>query len=129
MSTRKIRGEFGENVICEHLCSNSYKIVSRNYLKKSGEIDIIAVCNESQELVFIEVKTRKFNCLVEGSNSVNYTKQNKIAKTAKIWLAENSGFSGMNVRFDVAVVSVTTDVVPQLLDIEYYENAFEPALW
>ena len=46
----------GENIACNYLESQGYKIIDRNFICNSGEIDIIAKYKE--ELVFVEVKTR-----------------------------------------------------------------------
>ncbi|MFH1472813.1 MAG: YraN family protein [bacterium] len=51
---RKI-GDIGENIACEFLVKRGFKIIGKNYLKKWGEIDIIA---EKQEVLhFVEVKS------------------------------------------------------------------------
>jgi len=51
---RKI-GDIGENIACEFLVKRGFKIIGRNYLKKWGEIDIIA--EKEGILHFIEVKS------------------------------------------------------------------------
>lgn len=48
-------GQIGEDCACEYLEKNGYKIVDRNYLKKWGEIDIVA--NKGSRLHFVEVKS------------------------------------------------------------------------
>lgn len=48
-------GELGETRACEHLMKLGYKVVERNYLKKWGEIDIVA--RKGNKLHFIEVKS------------------------------------------------------------------------
>ncbi|MCC7004514.1 YraN family protein [Candidatus Nomurabacteria bacterium] len=48
-------GEIGENLACEFLVKQGFKIVERNYTRKWGEIDIIAL--KDKILHFIEVKT------------------------------------------------------------------------
>jgi len=51
---RKI-GDIGENIACEFLVKRGFKVIGRNYLKKWGEIDIIA---EKQGILhFVEVKS------------------------------------------------------------------------
>ncbi len=42
----------------EYLKEQGYKVIERNYRKHYEEIDIIAIDQEEQVLVFIEVKTR-----------------------------------------------------------------------
>lgn len=48
-------GQVGEDFACEYLVDNKYNIVLRNYLKKWGEIDIIA--KKGSILHFVEVKS------------------------------------------------------------------------
>mgnify|MGYP001593594365 CR=1 FL=1 len=48
-------GDIGENVACEFLKRRGFKIMERNYLKKWGEIDIIA--KKSDLIHFVEVKS------------------------------------------------------------------------
>ncbi len=48
-------GNIGENVACRFLVKRGFTILDRNYLKKWGELDIIA--KKDNILRFIEVKT------------------------------------------------------------------------
>lgn len=49
-------GKLGEEFALTLLQKNGYKILEKNFKTKVGEIDIIAVDNDT--LVFVEVKTR-----------------------------------------------------------------------
>ena len=48
-------GDMGENIACSWLESRGFKVIERNYLKKWGEIDIIA--RKADLVRFIEVKS------------------------------------------------------------------------
>ena len=48
-------GDIGENIACDFLIGKGFEIVERNYLRKWGEIDIIA--KKSGMIHFIEVKS------------------------------------------------------------------------
>lgn len=48
-------GKIGEETACKFLMKQGYQIILRNYLKKWGEIDIIA--KKDHTTYFIEVKT------------------------------------------------------------------------
>jgi putative endonuclease len=48
-------GQVGEDFACKYLIQNKYNIVERNYLKKWGEIDIVA--KKGSTLHFFEVKS------------------------------------------------------------------------
>jgi putative endonuclease len=48
-------GDMGENIACDFLKRRGFEIIERNYLRKWGEIDIIA--KKSGLIHFIEVKS------------------------------------------------------------------------
>ncbi len=48
-------GQIGEDSACKWLIDKGYKVIDRNYLKKWGEIDIVAT--KDKKLHFIEVKS------------------------------------------------------------------------
>ena len=48
-------GKIGEDLACQYLLKNGYGVIERNYIKKWGEIDIIA--KKSNKLHFVEVKS------------------------------------------------------------------------
>ena len=48
-------GDIGENCACEYLRRHGFKIIERNYLRKWGEIDIVA--QKGPILHFVEVKS------------------------------------------------------------------------
>ena len=48
-------GQIGEDSACKWLINNSYAVVERNYLKKWGEIDIVA--KKGKKIHFVEVKS------------------------------------------------------------------------
>jgi putative endonuclease len=122
MNIKKTRGDIGEAKTCDYIKEKGFQIVETNYLKAFGEIDIVAL--HKDEIVFIEVKTRKFDSLTDGGDAVTVSKRRKLVKTAYAFIDENPQYGNMNARFDVAEVTVTTDDVPQLIALEYYEDAF-----
>lgn len=52
---KKAIGALGESIACHFLKKRGYKIIEKNYLKKWGEIDIVAKKGEFWH--FVEVKT------------------------------------------------------------------------
>ncbi len=48
-------GDLGEDVACKYLENKGFRIVERNYLRKWGEIDVIA--EKGDLLAFVEVKS------------------------------------------------------------------------
>lgn len=52
-------GDIGENCACEFLRRRGYQIVERNYLRKWGEIDIVA--RKGSKIHFVEVKSVSYD--------------------------------------------------------------------
>ncbi len=117
MGKTQVIGNSGEAFVAEYLKKKGYIISTKNYRTKFGEIDIIAENND--EILFVEVKTRKETSLVRPYEYVNISKQRKIFVTANIYLQHN-GF-GLKPRFDVAEVFVSDNGSMRL---NYFENAF-----
>lgn len=70
-------GQIGENIACEYLEDNSYRILERNHKKPWGEIDII-VLSPKKTLVFVEVKTMKH--YVDGLKPEDQLTRDKLEK-------------------------------------------------
>lgn len=83
MST-KITGNYGEDLACEYLKKNGYKILERNYRIRGGEIDIVA--RDGDYLVFVEVKARYSHEYGLPAESVTHWKIKHLLKTAQFYL-------------------------------------------
>jgi putative endonuclease len=103
-------GTLGEDLVAQWLIKNGWKILHRRWKSHlRGEIDIIAESkNTTQDftLAFVEVKTRSAgNWDSGGRDAVELSKQAKILRTAKTFLAQNPDKADYCCRFDVAIVS------------------------
>lgn len=108
----------GEEEAQRYLRKKGFKILECNYQCRFGELDIIA--KDKSGLVFCEVKTRSSGMLALPQESVHYTKQQKMIKTALFWLQANR-MEEQPMRFDVIAVTVKAD---GKRSIEHLENAF-----
>lgn len=115
MTEKRKLGDFGEDLTCEYLLKNGYKILDRNYSKTFGEVDIIAIKDEV--ISFVEVKTRKSDAFAYAAEAVNFYKQERIRKASQAYLMENN-LSDFLMRFDVSEVYLDTR------KLNYIENAF-----
>lgn len=102
--------------MADYLSRNGLSIVGRNLKRSGGEVDIVAL--EDETLVFVEVKYRRTASLVSPEESVSVKKQKAIIRTAEQFLAENHEFADFSVRFDVVAVVGTT--------IRHHRDAFRP---
>ncbi|MCD7885305.1 MAG: YraN family protein [Lachnospiraceae bacterium] len=88
-----------EDLAAAHLISLGYRILSRNYRCRAGEIDLIA--SEKGYLVFIEVKYRSDESNGSASEAVDAKKQKRIIRAARWYLMERHLPDDTPVRFDV----------------------------
>lgn len=119
MVSKSIVGKKGEDIVSKDLQKRGYKVLKRNYFTCYGEIDIIAEKNKI--LAFVEVKTRKNTKFGLASEAVTKSKQQKIIKTAFIYLQKEKIFN-RKYQFDVAEVYL--DEQDGLQKLNYIENAF-----
>ncbi|MFK7850391.1 MAG: YraN family protein [Akkermansiaceae bacterium] len=117
---RKRTGDYGEKVAVDWLRAANHKILARNFKgRKGGEVDIVA--RKGEQLLFIEVKTRKKNARVRGLAAVNRKKKELIQRGANEWL-KRLGTREVRWRFDVMEVQVAEGEKPQVQQIE---NVFQ----
>ena len=98
MYERHILGKTGEEIGTKYLIKNGYKIIIRNFRCRQGEIDIIA--QDKNEIVFIEVKTRKNTNYGYPIDAVDKRKQKHILNASKYYIYINK-LEKRNIRFDV----------------------------
>ena len=121
MNEKHIRGKFGEDYTADYLLNKGMKIISRNFRRKGGELDIVAL--DGKMLVVVEVKARKFGSLTDGLDAMTPKKLQSIVRTAQRFIDETDvDFDEM--RFDVAEITLTTEKIPRVLEFSYYEDAF-----
>ncbi len=81
-------GAKGEDLACEYLIKNGYKIIARNvHFSKLCEIDIIA--QYKSKTVFIEVKTRKTDSFGTPLEAITNTKYSNIKTGVLSYINEN----------------------------------------
>ena len=82
---KKALGARGEEIACNHLESQGYRVTGRNVRVGHDEIDIIAE-NESR-IVFIEVKSRAGTAVNQRygrpASAVDYTKLSRMLRAVK----------------------------------------------
>jgi len=117
MTNNRKLGDFGEKLAQKYLEREGYEIVGRNYHKRGGEIDIIAL--DEGQFVFVEVKTRSTSAFGSPAEAVTLRKQKKMILTAKSYLLEKNG-DLENFRLDA--VSVELDCDGRRANIRHYKS-------
>lgn len=116
MNYRIQKGKEGELLVAHYLQQEGYTIITQNYRKRFGEVDIIAQKNDT--LAFVEVKWRH-NPLIDPAELIGQSKQKKIISIAKEFLSKHTNLE-IICRFDVALIEKTNNS----LELRYIPNAF-----
>jgi putative endonuclease len=111
-------GKEGEQIAVAYLKKNGYRIFETNFRCPTGEIDIIAW--EKDEIVFIEVKTRKSRQLGYPEQAVGIRKQTKLSQLA-LWYLQKKKLADAKARFDVVAITL----LPEGNEIKLIKNAFD----
>ena len=127
---KQVIGKIGEDCACKYLKKEGYKIIDRNYLKKWGEIDIVA--QKGKKLHFVEVKSvshvtfkpkttktedvihetptyGKKNDSYRPEDNMHPWKLQRLARTIQSYLLEKDVSDETDWQFDVATVYVDMD--------------------
>lgn len=124
---RKV-GNTGEEIACKYISNRGFEVIERNYLRKCGELDIIA--SKDGKIHFIEVKSvshemssgKRSGVSSETSKAevpkvgrlagyrpeenVDQRKLRKIKKTIQLYLVEKNLSESCSWAFDVITVQV-----------------------
>ena len=119
MTTKKQNvGKLGEDIAVKYLEKHGYKILDRNYRKPWGEIDIIA--RQSQELVFIEVKTQNKKFEWRPEENITQHKKHQLSRIITTYLKANKIPEDQNWRVDV--LAITLDFKTKNASVEHIQN-------
>jgi putative endonuclease len=114
---KKRLGKMGEELAARYLRERGYTIRERNWICPEGEMDIIA--EEGNELVFVEVRTRRGRDFGTPEESITRRKRAKLIKVAEVYLQEHEWHGDW--RIDFVAVELTRS--GKLLRVELIENA------
>lgn len=119
---RKSLGKAGEAVSGRYLESKGFRILTVNFRRKVGEIDIIA--KKGRLLVFCEVKTR----IGAGDCREGYSarQQKRLVEVSEEYLVENELLlpAVFDLRYDVIIVGKADDGGLEVK--EHITDAFRP---
>ena len=131
MTDKKLKnketGDLGERVACKYLKTKGLTILERNFLKKWGEVDIVA--RETGKVHFIEVKTVSYEtkdaldkAVSHGTwrpeEQVHEFKLHQIHKALETWISENS-YKG---DWQIDVVAIRMVTREKYASVNYIEN-------
>ena len=108
MGNRKDIGYYGERVAAKALLKRGYRLLEHNYTIRGGELDLIL--EKGDEIVFVEVKTRRNTRFGSALESITPQKQRRLKRSER------------DIRF--FAVAVILDADDRVLRTEIYEDIF-----
>ncbi|MBQ6820501.1 MAG: YraN family protein [Clostridium sp.] len=114
-------GNFGEYLALSYLKNIGYKLLSKNFRTKYGEIDLIFIDNDV--IVFIEVKSRYNYHFGLPREAITYSKEKQIINVSSYYLYKNE-LLNYNCRFDV--IEVYFNTTNNTYKINHIIDAFRP---
>jgi putative endonuclease len=112
-------GAYGEQIAVNYLKNKGFLILDTNYLKKWGEIDIVAreTIGNTKIIRFVEVKTVSYETKAaldfavtyetwSPEDNVHYKKIQRLNRAIESWLLEND--CELDWQIDIAAVRIVT---------------------
>ena len=116
-------GKWGEDEAALYYEDRGYEILERDWKVGKRDIDLIALTEGKDTLVFVEVKTRQNNDLQEPEEAVDVKKMRNLAIAANAYVKQ-MGIDA-DVRFDIITV---VGMDSRHCDVIHTEDAFNPLL-
>lgn len=117
-SPKRRFGNIGENVTCVYLERHGFEIVDRNYLRKWGEIDIVA--RKAGVIHFIEVKSVSHVTLIRAEENMHPHKLRKLQRVVQTYLVEKQ----VDADWQIDLAVVTINERERSAKVELLENIF-----
>ena len=113
-------GKSAEDIAAEHLRRHGLEVLTRNYRRRNGEIDIVARVGDV--LAIVEVRTRTSESFGGAAASVDGWKRHKIIRATEQLLQQQPSLARLRVRFDVVVIHGADSTQPR---VEWIKHAFD----
>ena len=121
MTTHRIRlGKWGEGVAVRFLQEKGYVLMATNYRCRWGEVDIVA--QDGDDLVFVEVRTRRGVEFGTPEESVTAAKARKLVATAQEFLQEHDQ---VHAGWRIDLVAIRLDGDRRVHDITHIRHAVQ----
>lgn len=115
--SRKKLGKWGESLAAQHLEAKGFEVLERNWRTAQGEIDLVV--KAGQELVFVEVKTRRGKNMGYPEEGLTRRKADKLMLLAQQYVAQHE----LDIDWRIDLVAVELDRQGKLLRCEHIPNA------
>jgi putative endonuclease len=120
MTDKKSLGKWGEQYAKEELLKKGLKFIASNFTFKKLETDLIFLDVKKNELVFVEVKTRKTDYFGDPEEAIDSAKQRNLRNCASVFLKLNKEFEKCSVRYDSFAIIKLNDEIK----VRHIEDSF-----
>lgn len=104
-------GAAAEERAAVYLREQGFRVLARNYRKKFGELDIVALTGDV--LVFVEVRSKKNTHYGTPAETISRQKRARLTRAAEAYLA-HSRMGDMPCRFDV--IAIVGETIEHIVD-------------
>lgn len=108
----------GEELAQNFLVNHGYTVLAKNW--RHGRLELDLICQHSDQIVFVEVKTRSSAKCGGPLAGVTKTKQARLIRAACFWLSQHNYWK-MPCCFDIISIIINSDS----FSLEHIPNAFE----
>lgn len=114
-SKRKV-GDIGEGIACDFLLNKGFEILERNYLRKWGEIDIVA--KKQGTMRFVEVKSVSYGTLQRPEDNMHPRKLQRLARSMQTYMMQHK----IKGPFQLDLITIRIDRTTSRAQIDMMEN-------
>jgi len=117
----KLRGEYGEWLAERFLRKKGFVCLHRNWRSRADKrMELDLVCLERTQLVFVEVRARSSQSMINGWQSLTPKKRNALHKSARHFLRQSNRLLE-SYRFDVVEIDIPENAFSEF-KLFHHEN-------
>lgn len=121
MDARRAFGDAGEDLAAAHLAGLGLRVLDRQVRTAFGEVDL--VCEDGDELVFVEVKTRQSDEFGYPEASVTPAKFRHMVASAEAVLSAR-GWEARFWRLDVVAIRLLPGTEPEIVHLKAVDTPY-----
>lgn len=114
------KGRLGELAVIKYLLPTMF-ILDHNFYVRGGEIDLVALDEANNDLVFAEVKSTSKSSTLDLEVLLTRNKLRKIYKSIYIWMQRHQVFENYNYRIDYIAQRVDYHT-NKVISLKHYKN-------
>jgi putative endonuclease len=113
-------GQAAEALARQFLEQRGLRLLAQNWRCRLGELDLVML--DSDTVVFVEVRYRRYSAWGGAAESVDARKREKLSRAAQHFLQQESRWARHPCRFDVIAITADSQAPAPLI---WIQNAFD----